>query len=110
MTAAFYFIAFLGFPIGMSFVIAFAIGRFFRTRAKAIPSVFKVLIAWIVSAGFPIAYYWVWQAIEIAHREAVGDTSAYMGPIVILVYGFPIFLISTTVCLFIAGHAYGWNR
>lgn len=77
-------------PFGGALILAALLGRLARTTLMSVPRWLKVTVAGLVGALWPLVYFIVWQNIDVALREARGDTSEYMGPAVMLIYAWPI--------------------
>lgn len=92
-------------PIPIALITAFWAGHLLAVRAKSFSLAFKVGLGGLAGMIAPVVYLWIWQMIEVAIREARGDTSDYMGPMVLLVYGFPIFVIISILCFVLAASA-----
>lgn len=92
-------------PFGGALVLAALLGRLTRRRLMGVPGWFKAIGAGLIAALWPFAYFIVWQTIDVALREARGDTSEYMGPALMLIYGFPITILTVIGCFLIAGFA-----
>ncbi|TRD12421.1 hypothetical protein FGU71_11470 [Erythrobacter insulae] len=69
------------------------------------PSALRVFLAGLAGVIASVGYLWIWEAIEVALRDSRGDTSDYMGPMVMLVYGYPLFIITWLLCFAMAGFA-----
>ena len=94
--------ALLAGPFIVSLLCAFFLSRFMRNRFAGISARIKIAVAGLAGVLAPVLYLSIWQAIEVAMREARGDTTEYMGPIVFLIYGFPLFIISSALCFVLA--------
>ena len=94
--------ALLGGPFIAAFLSAYFLARLLGKRATGMPNALKVFIAGLAGVIAPIVYLWVLQTVDVALREARGDTSDYMGPMVLLIYGFPFFVISSILSFVLA--------
>lgn len=92
-------------PIPIALLTAFFTGRLLERRATTMSGGLKVFVGGLAGVVAPVAYLWIWQTIEVAMREARGDTSEYMGPLVLLVYGYPVFIIVWILCFVFAAFA-----
>lgn len=92
-------------PFVITFGVAYGAGVILRRRFPETGSASKIVVAGSLGVIAPVVYLWLWQTIEVWMREAAGDESGYMGPMVLLVYGFPLFLISSILSFVLAGFA-----
>jgi len=99
-----FFIALFVVPFGGALVLAAFLGKCFRTKLAKRPGWLKIGGAGLLAASWPFVYLIVWQTIDVALREAQGDTSEYMGPVLMLLYGFPITLLTVVGCFFVAAY------
>lgn len=98
------FVLFLA-PFPIALLSAFVAGHLLARRAASMPGAITVLLAGLAGVIASVGYLWFWEAIEVAIRDARGDTSDYMGPMVMLVYGYPLFIITWLLCFVMAGYA-----
>ena len=80
-------------PITVALLSAFFLGLFLGWRFKRIPVFLKVLVAGILPVGLVLGYFIVWDRIEYAKHVAENGDVGWMGPIVLLVYTYPIWII-----------------
>lgn len=85
-------------------LLSYLLTRSWCRRSSAVPAVARGLISGLVAALSPIVYFSAWQSVEVALRDVRGDTSDYMGPMTMLIYGFPIFMLVTLACLIVGGY------
>ena len=94
--------ALLGLPFILALASTFVVARFLQGRRPAMHRLLKIVLATLAGVVTPVAFLLSWHWIEAARRAAAGDTSDWMGPAVILIYGFPLFFASWIACAIIA--------
>lgn len=94
--------ALLGLPFVLALASTWAVARYLQGRRLVMHRLLDILLATLAGVVAPVAFLLSWHWIEAARREAAGDTSDWMGPAVILIYGFPLFLACWIACAIIA--------
>jgi hypothetical protein len=82
-------------PIGLALVVAVALGRLLKKQPKFVPLPFRAMLAILSPVLAVVIYFWVWQRIDYAIHQSSGGGD-YMGPMTMLVYGAPIFGITSS--------------
>ena len=72
-------------------------GRFFRPAS--------ILIAGFAPVVLIVSAIGIWNQVELSAYRASGSQEGYMGPLLILLYGFPYFVIMVVVDLVAAASA-----
>ena len=77
-------------------------GAFARALSRKLSGGLTIVLSGLLGGLFPILYLAIWQEIEAAQRRAMNDNEPFMGPLVALVYGFPIFGFSAVMSFAVA--------
>ena len=106
MTGALLFFLILGLPITIAFLTAIWAGEFLSQRFRFIPSPIRVIVAAATPVVAVLSYFWIYDRIEFARHLAKGEDDGFMGPFLILIYAFPIW-IAVALCAFVmAAHCF----
>lgn len=93
-------------PILLSFAAAFFGGRFLKRNATRVPPVLRFVLANLFPVMVVLAYFWISQQIDFALHRANGGRDEYMGPMVVLIYGYPIFALTLIISFFVASYRF----
>ncbi|MBV7266839.1 hypothetical protein [Erythrobacter ani] len=93
-------------PIIIAHAVAFALGRVLSVRFDRIPDPLKVTVAGLSPTLAVIGYFWIWQKIDLALLQEPPVAEYYMGPMVFLIYGWPILLAVAIASFFFAAHVF----
>jgi hypothetical protein len=82
-------------PLAAAFILGSALISWFvgRRLKQNWPRPLKVLIAGLLPTVTTIVFIGIWHYVELENYRESGSQDGFMGPLVILVYGFPIFLL-----------------
>ena len=93
-------------PIVLAHAVAYALGRVLSVRFDRISDALKVTVAGLSPTFAVIGYFWIWQKIDFAQHQATRGDDGYMGPMVFLIYGWPIVLALAIASFFFAAHIF----
>lgn len=75
-------------------------------RFGRIPDLLKVTVAGLSPTFAVIGYFWIWQKLDFAQHQATRGDEGYMGPMVFLIFGWPILLAVAFASFFFAAHTF----
>ena len=101
----FSFLAFVV-PAVLALGSSYGFALLLRSRLKMIARPVRLFIAAIAPLAVVFGYFRVWDAIEFARHQAQHPGDGYMGPLAILVYGFPIFVVLAIVSVSLAAYTF----
>lgn len=101
-----HWILLLAAPILLGLAAAFLGGRVLKRNAKQVPVALRFVLANIFPVMVVVAYFWIFQQIDFAIHRANGGSDEYMGPMTILVYGYPIFALTFIISFFLASYRF----
>ena len=93
-------------PILLSLTAAFFGGKVLKRNATRVPTALRFVLANLLPVILVLAYFWIFQQIDFAIHRANGGSDEYMGPMTMLVYGFPIFAITFIISFFLASYRF----
>lgn len=96
----------LAVPIVLSLTTAFVLGRTLKRHWRMVPARVRFMFANLAPVIVTIMYFWVFDQIDFALHRANGGSDEYMGPMVVLVYGFPIFALLFVASFFVASYRF----
>ncbi|WP_370179592.1 hypothetical protein [Alteriqipengyuania sp.] len=101
----FYVLAF-AVPTVLALGTAYGMARLLRSRLESVVSPVRFVVAATAPMAVIFGYFIIWDAIELArHRAEYGDMG-YMGPLGMLVYGFPIYVALVVACILVAAFTF----
>ena len=80
----------LAVPAVIGLASAAVLGRVLKRRFAGVPDVLRITAAIVAPIALVLLYFWIWHQIDFALHQAAGGGD-YMGPMVALIYGAPIF-------------------
>ncbi|MEX0341777.1 MAG: hypothetical protein AB3N06_04255 [Erythrobacter sp.] len=93
-------------PILLSLAAAFFGGRVLKRNVTRVPATLRFVLANLFPVILVLAYLWIFQQIDFAIHRANGGSDEYMGPMAILVYGYPIFALTFIISFFLASYRF----
>jgi hypothetical protein len=88
-------------PGCFALAVAYTAGSWFRSKLTFLPIPIRVTVAGFLPSVAVVGCFWIWHEIDYASHQAERGDLGYMGPLVILLYGWPFFLfIAIGSCLF----------
>ena len=93
-------------PILLSLAAAFLGGKVLKRNATRVPVALRFVLANLFPVLLVLAYFWIFQQIDFAIHRAHGGSDEYMGPMVALIYGYPIFALIFVISFFVASYRF----
>ena len=93
-------------PVLLSLAVAFIGGRVLKRKATRVPTAMRFVLANLLPVVVVLAYFWIFQQIDFAIYRANGESDQYMGPMVALIYGYPIFALTFIISFFLASYRF----
>ena len=77
-----------------------------KRNAKRVPTSLRFILANLFPVAIVLAYLWIFQQIDLAIHRVNGGSDEYMGPMTILIYGYPIFALTFIISFFLASYRF----
>lgn len=93
-------------PGCVAFAVAYLAGFWLSSNLIFLPAPIRVTCAGIVPTIVVVGCFWVWHKIDYASHQAEHGDVGYMGPLTLLIYGWPIFLLLAIGSFLFAAHTF----
>lgn len=106
LTGALLFFLIMELPITIAFLSAIWAGSSLSQRLLFIPSPIRVIVAMAAPVITVLSYFWIYDRIEFARHQAKGEDEGFMGPFLVLIYAFPIWIVVALCAFAMAAHCF----